>query len=93
MAKMILVIEDETAIQNVIRAFLEDAGYTVVLASDGLEGIRQAAQQVAGLDCDLVVLDCIGYTLEMKQIFAQATGKNIVLSRTLLARVVSELID
>ena len=41
MAKMILVIEDETAIQNVIRAFLEDAGYTVVLASDGLEGIRQ----------------------------------------------------
>ena len=60
---------------------------------EGLEGIRQAAQQVAGLDCDLVVLDCIGYTLEMKQIFAQATGKNIVLSRTLLARVVSELID
>ena len=68
---------------------------TPVAASpyEGLEGIRQAAQQVAGLDCDLVVLDCIGYTLEMKQIFAQATGKNIVLSRTLLARVVSELID
>ena len=53
MAKMILVIEDETAIQNVIRAFLEDAGYTVVLASDGLEGIRQFRAHRP----DLVLLD------------------------------------
>ena len=28
MAKTILIIEDETAIQNIVRAFLEDAGYT-----------------------------------------------------------------
>ena len=41
MAKMILVIEDETAIQNVIRAFLEDAGYTVILAGDGIDGIEK----------------------------------------------------
>ena len=53
MAKMILVIEDETAIQNVIRAFLEDAGYTVALASDGLEGIRQFRAHRP----DLVLLD------------------------------------
>ena len=69
------------------------ANVPLIFPNQILQGIRQAAQQVAGLDCDLVVLDCIGYTLEMKQIFAQATGKNIVLSRTLLARVVSELID
>lgn len=41
MSKMILIIEDEESIQNIIRAFLEDAGYTVVLAADGLEGIEQ----------------------------------------------------
>ena len=29
MAKTILIIEDEIAIQNIVRAFLEDAGYTV----------------------------------------------------------------
>lgn len=57
-----------------------------------IEGIHAAARDVAAIDCDLVVLDCIGYTVEMKHIFAQATGKNIVLSRTLLARVVAELI-
>lgn len=41
MPKTILVIEDEESIQNIIKAFLEDAGYTVKLAGDGLEGIRQ----------------------------------------------------
>ena len=37
MSKMILIIEDEESIQNIIKAFLEDAGYTVVLAADGME--------------------------------------------------------
>lgn len=37
MAKTILIIEDEEAIQGVVKAFLEDEGYNVVLASDGLE--------------------------------------------------------
>lgn len=30
------------AIQNIIKAFLEDAGYTAVLADDGLEGIENS---------------------------------------------------
>ena len=42
---------------------------------------------------DLIVLDCIGYTQEMKKMFAEKTGKKVVLPRTLLARVVSELTD
>lgn len=41
MSKTILIIEDEKAIQNIIKAFLEDAGYTAVLADDGLEGIEK----------------------------------------------------
>lgn len=40
MAKKILIIEDEISIQNIVRAFLEDAGYTVYGAGDGLEGIE-----------------------------------------------------
>ena len=40
MAKTILIIEDEASIQNIVRAFLEDAGYTVYAAGDGLEGIE-----------------------------------------------------
>ena len=45
------------------------------------------------MDGDLIVLDCIGYTQEMKRMFAEKTGKKVVLPRTLLARVVSELTD
>ena len=53
MSKMILIIEDEESIQNIIRAFLEDAGYTVVLAADGMEGIEQFRANKP----DLVLLD------------------------------------
>ena len=53
MSKMILIIEDEESMQNIIKAFLEDAGYTVVLAADGLEGIEQFRVNKP----DLVLLD------------------------------------
>lgn len=38
--KRILVIEDDPDIQELIRNFLQDAGYLVSLAGDGLEGWR-----------------------------------------------------
>ena len=57
------------------------------------EDLEKAAQQVKDMDADLIVLDCIGYTQEMKRMFEEKTGKLVVLPRTLLARVVSELTD
>ncbi len=51
--KTILVVEDETAIARLIRDYLEQAGFTVLLAGDGNAAIQigQAAKP------DLVVLD------------------------------------
>ena len=40
MAKTILIIEDEIAIQNILAEPLRACGYEVVTASDGLEGIN-----------------------------------------------------
>lgn len=63
----ILVIEDDTAIQNILQDFLEDAGYTVELAADGLEGYGKFHSG----DYSLILLDILmpkidGYTvLEM----------------------------
>ncbi|PNV60374.1 AroM family protein [Clostridium sp. chh4-2] len=57
------------------------------------EDLKQAAETIKGMDADLVVLDCIGFTQEMKNMFARETGKLVVLPRTLLARVISELTD
>ena len=53
MAKTILIIEDEEAIQSVVKAFLEDEGYNVVLASDGLEGMEKFHEHRP----DLILLD------------------------------------
>ena len=57
------------------------------------EELEKAAERIRDMDADLVVLDCIGFTQEMKEMFAKKTGKLVVLPRTLLARVVSEITD
>ena len=53
MAKTILIIEDEEAIQSVVKAFLEDEGYNIVLASDGSEGMEKFHEHRP----DLILLD------------------------------------
>lgn len=52
MAK-ILVVEDETSIQIILRTYLESAGYTVKVVDNGPEALRQVRQWPP----DLVVLD------------------------------------
>ena len=53
MGKKILIIEDEKAIQDVMRRALEGAGYEVVLAHDGVE----ALERLRIVTPDLIVLD------------------------------------
>lgn len=64
MQRNILIIEDEKQIQNVLKAFLEDAGYQITLADDGMEGIaafHRAAYDLVLLDIMMPKLD--GYTV------------------------------
>ena len=49
----ILVIEDEASIVQVIRLYLEQAGYTVLSANDGIAGLELHAREQP----DLVILD------------------------------------
>lgn len=49
----ILVIEDESDIQNIIKAFLEDAGYQVETAVDGVDGLEKFHKE----KFELVLLD------------------------------------
>ncbi|HEY7414053.1 MAG TPA: response regulator transcription factor [Ktedonobacteraceae bacterium] len=53
MVMKILVIEDEANIVQIIRLYLEQAGYTVLSASDGIAGLELHAREQP----DLVVLD------------------------------------
>jgi DNA-binding response OmpR family regulator len=49
----ILVIEDEANIVDIIKLYLEQAGYTVLCASDGIAGLELHARELP----DLVILD------------------------------------
>ena len=76
----ILIIEDEEAIQGVVKAFLEDEGYNVVLASDGLEGMEKFRE----CHPDLILLDLMlpgidGYQV-CREVRAKANVPIIMLS-------------
>ncbi|HVB62490.1 MAG TPA: response regulator transcription factor [Ktedonobacteraceae bacterium] len=53
MAAKILIIEDETNIAQLIRLYLEQAGYSVLTAGDGVAGLELHAREHP----DLVILD------------------------------------
>ncbi|UWD47548.1 response regulator transcription factor [Clostridioides difficile] len=55
MSKRILVIEDDIDIQNIIKTFLENTGYTIITANDGLDGIEKFKKQ----QFDLILLDIL----------------------------------
>jgi len=51
--KTILVVDDEYAILDALRAFLEDEGYRVVTASDGREALVRLRESIP----DVILLD------------------------------------
>ena len=53
MSAKILVVDDESKIVKLVRAYLEQAGYSVVVAEDGQTALIQARREKP----DLVVLD------------------------------------
>ncbi|WP_461864443.1 AroM family protein [Thermococcus sp.] len=55
------------------------------------EELRRAAQELK--DCELIVLDCIGYSLSAKKIVKNATQRPVVLPRSLMARVIGEILE
>lgn len=44
-------------------------------------------------DIDIIAMDCIGYTQEMKNRVSKGTGKPVVLARTIVARVIGEILN
>lgn len=49
----ILIVEDDLSIQALLHDFIQEAGHSVVLASDGVEALAKHSEQ----DFDLVLLD------------------------------------
>jgi two-component system, NtrC family, nitrogen regulation response regulator NtrX len=53
MAQTVLVVDDEESIRNALRGILEDEGYSVILAKDGLDALALLQLELP----DLVLLD------------------------------------
>ncbi|HKN56944.1 MAG TPA: response regulator, partial [Amycolatopsis sp.] len=52
-AGRVLVVDDDETVRDVVRRYLEVAGFTVEMAGDGTEGLAK----FAAAEPDLVVLD------------------------------------
>src|SRR5919108_994581 len=53
MSQKILIIEDEEGIIHLLNLYLKDAGYNVIVAKDGADGLALHARETP----DLVILD------------------------------------
>ena len=68
----ILIIDDEPQIRSMIRLILERSGYTVIEASDGIEGLRRFREKPADLIITDLIMpnkDGIGLIIELKKEF------------------------
>jgi protein AroM len=54
--------------------------------------LRSITEQLIDASVDLIVLDCMGFSAELKEQVASATGVPVVLSNRLIGRVIEELI-
>ena len=63
MSKKILLVDDSNTIRKSGKMFLEQAGYSVVLAEDGFSGVERAALDIPDLIfIDVMMPNIDGYT-------------------------------
>lgn len=94
--KLIVVTPDEKQLAQSVKKWsryieVEKVFYASPYLNDGR--LEMVANEIKNLEGNFVVLDCMGYTKEMKDMVAKITGKRVILPRTLLARSIMELID
>ncbi len=56
------------------------------------KAITRAAEEARAWGSDIIVMDCMGYTLGMKAEVAAITGRPVILARSITARVLAELL-
>ena len=66
----------------------------VALSPNAAEGeVAEAGRHLAAAAPDLLVLDCVSYTMAMKAALCRATGRPAALAISCIARAAGELLD
>jgi protein AroM len=93
--KIGIVVPEREQIPRIKRKW-EGKGMSIVITSANPYGesetFEEAAKFLAKENVDLVVLDCIGFTPKVREIFRRLTGKPIVLPQTIIGSVLKDLI-
>ena len=58
----------------------------------GISEIENAASRLAQVNPNLIVMDCMGYSKKMKEIVRERTQKPVVLARSILTKIIAELV-
>jgi protein AroM len=94
--KLAVVVPDKGQIPF-LRAKWEKKGVSLIMVAANPYGDMEASEEAAAIlaeeNVDLIILDCIGFTPKMKEVFERITGKPVVLPQTLLGRVLQELVS
>jgi DNA-binding response OmpR family regulator len=87
--KKILVIEDDLALLETLRSFLETENFNIVSASDGEEGFQLACQK----NVDLIILDLVLPSLSGMEICKKLRAKDVMTPIIVLTGEKKEEID
>jgi protein AroM len=93
--KIGIVVPEREQIPQIKRKW-KGKGLSIVITSANPYGeskaFKEAAKFLAKENVDLVVLDCIGFTPKVREIFRRLTGKPVVLPQTIIGSVLKDLI-
>jgi len=93
--KLGVLIPDELQVVSTKKRWSTAAREVVVEAASpyaGIEKVESATDSLLMSGVDIVVMDCIGYTLGMKDLVSKRIKKPVILARSISAKVVSELL-
>lgn len=94
--KLGLMVPSEGQVNHLMKSF-QDLGFEVIGVGaspykNDIGAIGEAASKLKEAGIDLIVMDCFGYNLEMKDRVREVTAKPVILVRSLLAGLLKELI-
>jgi DNA-binding NtrC family response regulator len=93
--QMILVVEDEIPMLNLLKKILEDAGFRVLLAKDGIEAIDVYSRNQSEVDlvlCDMALPKLGGWTVYLALKERNPQVKMILTSGYLDPKVKSDMV-
>lgn len=91
-----VIVPEQDQEEEIIRrwqAYIPNAIITAYASPYQEDGqLLQAASELKERDVDLVVLDCLGFSMEMKRQVQAITKKPVIIPRTLVGRLIMEVL-